>query len=74
MKKRISLILPGSVGLMFTVAPALAASKDDPGIQKREVNQQRRIDQGIESWQITPKEAGNLDATGKPRSNRTKHG
>ena len=74
MKKIISSILSGSIALIFAVAQALAASKDDPGIQKREVNQQRRIDQGIESWQITPKEAGNLDATGKPRSNRTKHG
>jgi len=43
MKKIISSILTESIALMFTVAPALAASKDDPGIQKREVNQQRRL-------------------------------
>jgi len=42
MKKIISSILTESIALMFTVAPALAASKDDPGIQKREVNRQRR--------------------------------
>jgi hypothetical protein len=42
MKKIISSILTESIALMFTVAPALAAYKDDPGIQKREVNQQRR--------------------------------
>jgi hypothetical protein len=42
MKKIISSILTESIALMFTVAPALAASKDDPSIQKREVNQQRR--------------------------------
>lgn len=39
MKKMISSILTGSIALMLTVAPALAASKDDLGIQKREVNQ-----------------------------------
>jgi hypothetical protein len=62
MKKIISSILAGSIALMFAVAQELAASTDDPGIQKRETNQQRRIDQGIDSRQITPKEAEKLDS------------
>lgn len=41
---------------------ALAAPTDDPGIQRREVNQERRIDQGVKSGQLTPQEAGKLDA------------
>lgn len=35
---------------------------DDPGIQQRMQNQQQRIDQGINSGQLTPREAGRLEA------------
>jgi hypothetical protein len=42
-------------------APAFAAN-NDPGIQQREVNQQNRIDQGVQSGQLTPKEASKLEA------------
>jgi len=45
-------------------SPALAASKDDPGIHKREVNQQRRS--------IRAQRAGRLPRR-KLRSSRTKH-
>lgn len=62
MKKLISSILTGSITLMFAVAPALAASTDDPVIQKREANQQKRIEQGVKSGELTPKEAGRLEA------------
>ncbi|NVN99660.1 MAG: hypothetical protein HXX17_10070 [Geobacteraceae bacterium] len=41
---------------------ALAAPTDDPGIQKREQNQEKRIQQGVGSGQLTPKEAGRLEA------------
>ena len=39
-----------------------AGSTDDPGIQQREQNQQQRIQQGINSGALTPKEAGRLEA------------
>jgi hypothetical protein len=41
---------------------ALAAPTDDPGIQKREQKQEQRIQQGVQSGQLTPKEAGRLEA------------
>jgi hypothetical protein len=61
MKKIISSILTGTVALVFAVAPAMAASTDDPGIQKREAVQQKRIEKGVESGKLTPKEAGRLE-------------
>ena len=45
---------------MFIVATAFAAD-NDPGIQQREINQQNRINQGIQSGQLTPREAGKLE-------------
>ena len=39
-----------------------AGPTDDPGIQQREQNQQERIQQGINSGALTPKEAGRLEA------------
>jgi hypothetical protein len=62
MKEIITTILTGSIAFMLAVAPAFAASTDDPGIQKREANQERRIDQGVKSGQLTPQEAGKLEA------------
>jgi len=61
MKKLISMILTGSIACMFAVAPAFAAN-NDPGIDQREINQQNRINQGIQSGQLTPKEAGKVEA------------
>jgi len=61
MKKIIGTILTGSFLCMFAVAPALAAN-NDPGIDQREINQQNRINKGIQSGQLTPKEAGKLEA------------
>ncbi len=55
-------ILTGSIAFMLAVAPAFAASTDDPGIQKSEAIQDRRIDQGVKSGQLPPKEAGKLEA------------
>lgn len=43
-------------------ADAALAGTNDPGIQQREQNQQQRIDQGVASGQLTPREAGKLDA------------
>ena len=61
MKKIITKIVTGSVACMFVVATAFAAN-NDPGIQQREINQQNRINQGIQSGQLTPREAGKLEA------------
>jgi hypothetical protein len=43
-------------------AGAALAGTNDPVIQQREQNQQQRIDQGVASGQLTPREAGRLDA------------
>ena len=61
MKEISTMIFAASVVLMLAVAPVLAASTEDPIIQQRETNQEKRIDQGIESGQLTPKEAGKLE-------------
>ena len=57
----ITTILTGSLACMLAAAPAFAAD-NDPGIQQREINQQNRIEKGVESGQLTPKEAGKLEA------------
>jgi len=55
-------------GLTFLVAAEVAYGQaqnygtNDPGVQQRMQNQQQRIDQGINSGQLTPKEAGRLQA------------
>jgi len=61
MTEIITTILTGSIAFMLAVAPAFAASTDDSGIQKREAIQERRIDQGVKSGQLTPKESGKLE-------------
>lgn len=47
-----------------TVLPlaVYAGSTNDPVIQKREQNQEKRIEQGVKSGQLTPREAGKLEA------------
>ncbi|MGO9379129.1 MAG: hypothetical protein ACLPN1_03090 [Dissulfurispiraceae bacterium] len=61
MKKVFSAIRTGSIACIFAVGSAFAAH-NDPGIDQREVNQQNRINQGIQSGQLTPKEAGKLES------------
>ncbi len=50
------------VAAVFMVAPSLHAQTADPGIQQRMENQEMRIDQGIASGALSPKEAGRLEA------------
>ena len=58
------------VGLGFLVAAEVAYGQsqapgtgtNDPGIQQRMQNQESRIDQGVQSGSLTPKEAGKLEA------------
>ena len=60
-------IMAGAVGIAMIAAigfsgPAFAGSTDDPVIQDRMQNQQERIDQGVASGQLTPRETGRLEA------------
>jgi len=64
--KRIALAVSLTICACFTAALcagiAFAGPTDDPRIQQREVNQENRIQQGIQSGQVTPREAGRLEA------------
>jgi hypothetical protein len=63
-------ILSGIVmGLTLTGAVAWAQSNQTPGVDAREANQQRRIAEGIQSGQLTPREAARLER-GEARINR----
>jgi hypothetical protein len=58
-----SLVLAGglsvvSVGVLAQAASAPAAT---PGIDRRQANQEKRIDQGIASGQLTPREARRME-------------
>jgi uncharacterized membrane protein YebE (DUF533 family) len=46
--------------LLLAAAPAFAQSST-PGIDQRQANQERRIDQGIESGALTQREAARMD-------------
>ncbi|GFE61817.1 hypothetical protein [Geobacter sp. AOG2] len=51
------------VALALTLLSGAAlADTNDPGIRQRELNQQQRIDQGVASGQLTPREACRLNA------------
>lgn len=43
-------------------AQAQTPGTNDPGVQKRLENQEQRIDQGVQSGALTPKETGRLEA------------
>jgi CRISPR/Cas system-associated endoribonuclease Cas2 len=61
MQRILGIMMAGALSLMVS-GVALAGPTDDPGIQKREQNQEKRIQQGVQSGQLTPKEAGKLEA------------
>lgn len=46
---------------IFMAAPLYAGPTDDPGVQNRKKNQQTRIDQGVNSGDLTRKEAARLE-------------
>ena len=50
------------VAALLALTAAAYAGTNDPVIQQREVNQQNRIEQGVQSGQLTPHEAGKLEA------------
>ncbi len=60
MRKRIVMVL---VALVACLSLAFAQQQQDqtPRVDKREVRQQKRIDQGVKSGQLTPKEANRLE-------------
>jgi len=49
------------VSAAFLSTAVFAAGTDDPVVQKRMQNQDKRIDQGVKSGELTPKEAGKLE-------------
>ena len=61
MKKIMGILTAGTLVLMVA-GIALASPTDDPGIQSREQKQEKRIQQGVQSGQLTPKETGKLEA------------
>jgi len=60
MKKPMTVMLAGAMSAVM-LSSAFAGPTDDPGIQKREQNQEKRIDQGVKSGELTPREAGKLE-------------
>ena len=60
MKKIAGICCAGALSLLVS-GSALAGPIADPAIQQREQNQEKRIQQGVQSGQLTPKEAGRLE-------------
>jgi len=50
-----------AISAMLVTAGALYAQADTPGIDQRQANQERRIDQGIASGQLNEREANRLN-------------
>jgi len=48
--------------ICIMAAGAAMAGTSDPIIEQRQINQERRIDQGVRSGRLTPAEAGRLEA------------
>ena len=61
MKRIIKTALGVSAATVLMATALYAGPTDDPGIQKREQNQEKRIDQGVKSGELTPGEAGRLE-------------
>lgn len=48
-------------GIFVFISTSALAGTNDPRIQRRQLNQQQRIDQGIQSGRLTRWEAGRLE-------------
>ena len=48
--------------LILSTAPAFADTTNTPRIDQRQANQAQRIDQGVQSGALTPRETKTLDA------------
>lgn len=62
MKYNMKMLLGTSAVCVLIASAAYAGPTDDPNIQKREQIQEKRIDQGVKSGELTPREAGKLEA------------
>ena len=51
----------GGMAMAQTPAPAASSPTATPNLDKREANQQKRIDQGVASGQLNAKETNRLD-------------
>ena len=49
------------VAAIITLASVPAFAQSTPGVDQRQVNQERRIDQGVASGELTPREAARLE-------------
>jgi hypothetical protein len=68
MKPRILAVL-----IMIAALPAAAASTQTPTVDQRQANQEARIQQGVQSGQLTPKEDAKLEkAQGKIEADKEK--
>ncbi len=56
-----SILLVGAAAAVLTGSLAFAQSAETPGIDQRQANQERRIDQGVASGQLTEREANRLN-------------
>lgn len=56
-----TIVKAGITAAILTVAATALAGTNDPAIQQREQNQQQRIEQGVQSGRLTPREAGRLE-------------
>ncbi len=64
-----SIVKTGIAALLIGALPALAFAQATPNIDKREANQERRIQQGVNSGSLTPREAARLEK-GQAKVNR----
>ncbi|MBI3802606.1 MAG: hypothetical protein HY282_02455 [Nitrospirae bacterium] len=53
-------LVPSALVLAFSAA-AYAENNQTPGLDKREANQEKRIEQGEKSGQLTPKESKRME-------------
>jgi len=63
METRIMKLLKSTIIALMLTAPlaAFAQSTATPKFDQRQANQERRIDQGVQSGSLTPKETGRLE-------------
>jgi len=60
MKRSITMLLSG-LATVSIAASALAGPTDTPHIDKRQANQEKRIQQGVNSGKLTPEESARLE-------------
>lgn len=56
-----SILMIGAAATVLTGSLAFAENAETPGINQRQANQERRIDQGTASGQLNAREANRLD-------------